>query len=51
MPGLAALTATLNPPASDALYFVSRGDGTSYFSRTLGEHERAVTRYQRSGKR
>jgi UPF0755 protein len=51
MPGLAALTATLNPPASDALYFVSRGDGTSHFSRTLGEHERAVTKYQRSGKR
>jgi UPF0755 protein len=51
MPGLAALTATLNPPASDALYFVSRGDGTSHFSRTLGEHERAVTKYQRSEKR
>jgi len=51
MPGLASLTATLNPPASDALYFVSRGDGTSHFSRTLGEHERAVTKYQRSGRR
>lgn len=51
MPGLASLTATLNPPASDALYFVSRGDGTSHFSRTLGEHERAVTKYQRAGKR
>jgi UPF0755 protein len=51
MPGLASLAATLNPPDSDALYFVARGDGTSYFSRTLGEHERAVTKYQRSGKR
>lgn len=51
MPGLASLAATLNPPASDALYFVSRGDGTSHFSRTLGEHERAVTKYQRSGRR
>lgn len=51
MPGLASLTATLNPPASDALYFVSRGDGASHFSRTLGEHEQAVTKYQRSGKR
>jgi len=51
MPGLASLTAALNPPASDALYFVSRGDGTSQFSNTLGEHERAVTKYQRSGKR
>jgi UPF0755 protein len=50
MPGLASLTAALNPPASDALYFVSRGDGTSQFSNTLGEHERAVTKYQRMGK-
>jgi UPF0755 protein len=50
MPGLASLTAALNPPASDALYFVSRGDGTSQFSNTLGEHERAVTKYQRLGK-
>jgi UPF0755 protein len=51
MPGLASLTAALNPPASDALYFVSRGDGSSQFSRTLGEHERAVTKYQRTGRR
>jgi UPF0755 protein len=51
MPGLASLAATLNPPASDVLYFVSRGDGSSHFSRTLGEHERAVTKYQRSGRR
>lgn len=51
MPGLASLAATLNPPDNDALYFVAKGDGTSYFSRTLGEHERAVTKYQRSGKR
>lgn len=51
MPGLASLAATLNPPDSEALYFVARGDGTSYFSRTLGEHERAVTKYQKTGKR
>jgi UPF0755 protein len=50
MPGLAALAAVLNPPESDALYFVSRGDGSSHFSRTLTEHDRAVTKYQRSGK-
>ncbi len=47
MPGLDALRATLNPAPSDALYFVARGDGTSKFSRTLNEHERAVTQYQR----
>jgi len=51
MPGLESLIVALNPPASDVLYFVSRGDGTSHFSRTLGEHERAVTKYQRSGRR
>jgi UPF0755 protein len=53
MPGLASLAATLNPPDSDVLYFVSKNDGTSHFSRTLGEHERAVTKYQRlrSGRR
>ena len=50
MPGLDALRATLNPAASDALYFVARGDGTSKFSRTLAEHERAVTQYQRRGR-
>lgn len=50
MPGLEALRATLNPAASDALYFVARGDGSSKFSRTLAEHERAVTQYQRRGR-
>lgn len=47
MPGLASLSATLNPPRSDALYFVARGDGTSHFSASLEEHNRAVDRYQR----
>ena len=51
LPGLAAIAATLNPAASRALYFVARGDGTSYFSNTLAEHERAVTKYQRRGGR
>ena len=51
MPGLAALAAVLNPAQSDVLYFVARGDGTSHFSRTHSEHDRAVTKYQRSGKR
>jgi UPF0755 protein len=51
MPGLEALRATLNPPPSDALYFVARGDGTSKFSRTLTEHERAVSQYQRRGRK
>jgi UPF0755 protein len=46
MPGVAAIEAALNPPKSDKYYFVARGDGTSEFSRTLDEHNRAVARYQ-----
>ena len=51
MPGLASLSAALNPPQNNFLYFVSRGDGSSYFSRTLEEHSRAVTKYQKTGRR
>jgi len=51
MPGRASLAAALNPAKTTALYFVARGDGSSEFSRTLAEHERAVTRYQRQGRR
>jgi UPF0755 protein len=47
LPGLAALRAALNPATSDHLYFVARGDGSSEFSRTLDEHNRAVARYQK----
>ena len=50
MPGQAALRAALHPAPGDALYFVARGDGSSEFSRTLDEHNRAVNRYQRGGK-
>ena len=51
MPGLASLTAVTHPAKTDALYFVSRGDGTSEFSRTLVEHNRAVAKYQLPGAR
>jgi UPF0755 protein len=50
MPGLASLRAALHPATSDVLYFVARGDGSSEFSRTLDEHNRAVNKYQRGGK-
>lgn len=50
MPGLAALQAALQPPATEALYFVARGDGSSEFSRTLDEHNRAVRRFQKGGR-
>jgi len=47
MPGEAAIRAALNPAKTDALYFVSRNDGTHVFSSTLEAHNRAVNRYQR----
>jgi len=47
LPGLAAIQATLHPAKSNALYFVARGDGSSYFSSTLAEHNNAVNRYQK----
>ncbi|MET0679871.1 MAG: endolytic transglycosylase MltG [Burkholderiales bacterium] len=50
LPGLASIAAATNPAPSDALYFVSRGDGSSEFSRTLEEHNRAVAKYQRGGR-
>jgi len=46
MPGLASLRAAVKPLKTDALYYVSRGDGTSQFSRSVQEHNRAVTKYQ-----
>ena len=47
----ASIDAVLNPPQTPYLYFVSRGDGSSEFSASLAEHNRAVARYQlkRSG--
>jgi UPF0755 protein len=50
LPGLASIEAVVRPPDSGALYFVARGDGSSEFSRTLEEHNRAVTKYQRGGR-
>lgn len=46
-PGLASLKAALHPAPAEDLYFVSRNDGSHYFSRTLAEHARAVDHYQR----
>jgi UPF0755 protein len=47
MPGKAALLAAVKPDATKALYFVARGDGSSEFSDTLADHNRAVNLYQR----
>jgi UPF0755 protein len=50
LPGMASIEATLSPPKTDLLYFVARGDGSSVFSRSLEEHNRAVNKYQRGGR-
>jgi len=47
MPGKAALLAAVQPASTRALYFVAKGDGSSHFSTSLDEHNRAVNRYQR----
>lgn len=47
MPGRAALLAAVQPAQTQALYFVARGDGSSHFSGTLDEHNRAVNKYIR----
>lgn len=44
--GIDSINASLNPLPSDYLYFVSRGNGTHYFSSTLQEHNDAVSRFQ-----
>ncbi|WBY04083.1 endolytic transglycosylase MltG [Ramlibacter tataouinensis] len=47
MPGKASLLAAVQPAPAKALYFVARGDGSSHFSESLDEHNRAVNKYQR----
>ncbi len=49
VPGQASLLAAVHPEPTKALYFVSRGDGSSEFSETLADHNRAVNRFQRKG--
>jgi len=46
-PGRASLDAALHPAEADYLYFVSKNDGSHHFSRTFGEHLRAVNLYRR----
>jgi UPF0755 protein len=44
--GKAAIHAVLNPEITGDLYFVSKNDGTHYFSKTYEEHLAAVRKYQ-----
>ncbi len=45
-PGEKAIYAAIHPETTKYLYFVSKNDGTHYFSTTLKEHNRAVYNYQ-----
>lgn len=47
LPGAASLKAATQPASGKALYFVARGDGSSIFSESLADHNRAVNQYQR----
>jgi UPF0755 protein len=46
-PGLEAVKAALNPDGSEYLFFVAKGDGTHFFSKTYKEHKAAVEEYQK----
>jgi UPF0755 protein len=46
-PGLASIKAALHPADVDFLYFVSKNDGSHFFSRHFRDHNRAVQQYQR----
>ena len=50
-PGEAALRSVLYPADTDYLFFVSRNDGSHQFSKTLAEHNRAVHKFQKQGRR
>jgi UPF0755 protein len=48
LPGRESLMAAVQPANSPFVYFVAKGDGSSYFSSTLDEHNKAVDRYIRN---
>lgn len=49
LPGQASIHAAANPAETEALFFVSRKDGTHAFSKTYAEHRAAVIKYQLGG--
>jgi UPF0755 protein len=50
-PGIKSIQAVLFPADVNYLFFVSKNNGTHYFSATLEEHNRAVAKYQRRSKK
>ena len=49
-PSAASIKAAFNPSDGDMLFFVAKGDGYSYFSKTYSEHKKAVIKYLLNGK-
>lgn len=49
-PGAASIAAALNPEKTDYYYYVAKGDGSHYFSRTYSEHLQAQRRYSKPTK-
>jgi len=45
-PGMTSLKAALNPAPVKYLYFVSKKDGSHFFSSSLNEHNQAINRYR-----
>lgn len=45
-PGSASIEAALSPEKNDYYYYVSKGDGSHYFSKTYAEHQNAIKKYQ-----
>ncbi len=50
-PGKESLLAALHPASVPYLYFVSKNDGSHYFSSEIEEHNRAVWKYQKFQKK
>jgi UPF0755 protein len=49
-PGEGAILAALYPESVDYLFFVAQGDGSHYFSKDFGAHEKAIGRYRTNKK-
>ena len=50
-PGRGAILATLYPENVDYLFFVAQGDGSHFFSKDFGAHEKAIGRYRSNQKK
>jgi UPF0755 protein len=50
-PGEGAILAVLYPENVDYLFFVAQGDGSHFFSKDFGSHEKAIGRYKANKKK